>query len=270
MNFETVILKKEDHIATLTLNRPEALNAITLQMFDEILAALKDVNEDSDMRVLIFTGAGRAFTSSVDMKVGGGEPGKRLFPHMTVNEVREDIIRARPQQITRGLINLEKPTIAMINGLAVGDGFDWVLACDIRIASEKARFMNAFTKVALFPNTGGTWLHPRILGLGKSLELMYTGDWLEAEEANKLGMLNKLVPHEKLEEETMAMARKIAAGPPAALRLMKMQTYKGLEIGLDTALELAADGEVIMMTTQDHIEAISAWMEKREPKFTGK
>ena len=268
--FNTVILKKEDHIATLIMNRPEVMNAITLEMFDEILEALKIINEDDDIRVMIFTGAGKAFTASVDIKVSGAVLGKRMFPHMTINEVRENIIRRQPQQITRGLINLQKPTIAMLNGMALADGFDWALACDIRIGTKNTRFMNAFTKVALFPNTGGTWLHARHFGIGKALELMYTGDWLEAEEAFKLHVLNKLVPEDKLEEETMALARKIAEGPPAAIRLMKMQTYKGLEIGLDSALELAADGEALMMTTDDHIEAVSAWLEKRKPKFTGK
>ncbi len=270
MRFETILLEKEDHIATLTLNRPERLNAINLQMFDEILAALENVDEDDDVRVLILTGAGRAFSSSADMKDGGGEPGKRLFPDLTINEIREDILRVRPQRVTRNLINLRKPTIAMVNGLAIGDGFDWCLACDLRIASTEARFMNAFTKLALFPNTGGTWLLPRVLGLGKALELMYTGDWLEPEEAYRLGMLNRLVPPEELVEETLAIARKIASGPPASLRLMKLQTYRSLEITLDAALELAADGEALMLATNDHVEALSAWFEKREPKFTGK
>ena len=224
MNFETIILKKEDHVATITLNRPHALNALTIQMFDELKAALQDVNEDDDIRVMILTGAGKAFTAAVDTKEAGGQVGKRLFPNMSIEEIRQ-LARHGPQQITRGIINMEKPTIAMVNGMAIADGFDWCLACDIRIGSENARFMNGFVNMALFPNTGGTWLYPRSMPLGKALELFYTGDWLEAEEAYKLGVLNKLVPAGKLEEETMALARKIAQGPPAAIRLMKLQTY---------------------------------------------
>ena len=269
MGFETVILEKKDHIATLTLNRPQASNAITMQMFDEVKAALKDVNEDDDVRVMVITGAGRAFSASVDMKEGGAKVGERLFAEKSIEEMRQ-IMRHRPQQVILGIRNLEKPTIAMVNGPAIGDGFDWILACDIRVGSEKARFMNGFTITGLFPNTGSTWFYPRVMPLGRALELLYTSEWMGAEEAYKWGILNKLVPADKLEEETMALARTIAQGPPVAIRLMKLHVYRGLEIGLNTALELAADGEAMMMATQDHIEGVSAMLEKRQPKFTGK
>lgn len=269
MNFETIILKKEDHVATITLNRPQAMNAITMQMFKELIEALQDVNGDDNIRLLVLTGAGRAFCASLDMKEGKAEVGKRLLPHMSIEEARQ-LARHFPQKVTLGIRNMEKPTIAMVNGLAIGDGFDWVLACDLRIGSEKARFMNAFVRMALFPNTGGTWFFPRIMGLGKALELLYTGDWLEAEEAYRIGVLNKLVPSAELEKVTMELAHKIAKGAPAAIKLIKLQTYKGLEMSLETALELAADGEVICLSTQDHIEAVAAFLEKREPVFTGK
>jgi enoyl-CoA hydratase/carnithine racemase len=232
VNYETILLKKENNIATITLNRPQAMNAITMQMFDELNAALQDVSDDKEMNVMVITGAGKAFCASADLKVVGGEAGKRLFHFMSIEETRQ-LARKGPQGIVRKIIDMGKPTIAMVNGVALGDGFDWCLACDIRIGSPNARFMNAYVKMAIFPNTGATWFYPRIMPLGKALELLYTGDWLEAEEAYELGVLNKLVPAESLEEETMALARRIAAGPPASLRLMKMQTYKGLEIGLD-------------------------------------
>ena len=269
-NFETIKLEKDERIAKIIMNRPEKLNAINEQMFDELKAALDDVNEDDNMRVMILTGAGKAFTASVDMKMGGGAKiGSRLNSDITIEEIRQ-FIRHRPQHITRTIVNMEKPTIAMVNGIALADGFDWAMACDIRIGSENARFMNAFTRMALFPNTGACWLHPKIMGLSKALELMYTGDWLDAEEAYRIGVLSRLVPADKLEEETMVLARRIAQGPPLSIKLMKLQTYRCLNCDLDTALELGADGEALMLTTQDHVEAVAAWLEKREPKFTGK
>ena len=158
----------------------------------------------------------------------------------------------------------------MVNGLAIGDGFDWVLACDIRIGCEHSRFMNAFLQMGLVSNTGSTWLYNRAMGINKALELLYTGDWLEAEEADRLGVLNKLVPFENLEEETMAMARRIAEKPPIPNRLVKGMMYRGLNQTLDDHLEEAAQVEVLTLTSQDHREALSAFLEKRKPEFTGK
>ncbi len=179
-------------------------------------------------------------------------------------------IRHTAQAITKGIINLEKPTIAMINGLAVGDGFDWVLACDLRVASTNARFMNAFIRMALAPNTGATWLFPRLMGMAKTFELLYTGDWLMAEEANKLGLFNKLVAPEDLEKETMALARKIAKQAPIPIRMMKAQVYRGLETNFDVILDLAGDAEMICVKTEDHKEALAAFRAKREPVFKGR
>lgn len=270
MNFETILVKKEGGVATLTLNRPQVMNAINFQMFKELLLALRDINEDENIRVMVFTGTGKAFCSSFDMKAEGrAAVGSRLLPHMSIEEIRQ-FARHFPQQVTLGIRNMEKPTIAMVNGLAMADGFDWALACDIRIGSEKARFMNAFVKMALFPNTGMTWLLPRVVGLGKAMEILYTGDWVEAEEAYRIGILNKLVSSAELEKVTMEFAKRIAKGPAASMRLMKIQTYRGLDMSLEGALELAADGEVIGLTTQDHVEAVAAFLEKREAVFIGK
>ena len=129
--------------------------------------------------------------------------------------------------------------------------------------------MSGFAKLGAFPNTGATWLYSRVMGLGKALEMLYTDDWLYAEEAHKIGVLNRIVPALQLEEATMELARKIARGAPATLKLIKLQTYKGLEMNLESALELAADGEAICLDTRDHIEAISSFLEKRDPIFTG-
>ncbi len=154
--------------------------------------------------------------------------------------------------------------------LAIGDGFDWVLACDIRIGCEHSRFMNAFLQMGLVSNTGATWLYTRAMGINKALELLYTGDWLEAEEAHRLGVLNRLVPADELEEETMAMAQRIADRPPIPNRLVKGMVYRGMSQSLDEHLVEAAQVEILTLTSQDHREALSAFLEKRKPEFQGK
>ena len=268
MGFETIILKKEEHIATIIMNRPDSMNALIPEMFKELKEALEEVDRDDDIRVAILTGAGRGFCSGADIK-GGRKSGGGLRDERSIEESRQ-YIRHNPQKVTLAIRNLEKPVIAMVNGPAVADGFDWALACDLRVGSESARFMNAFVKLALFPNTGATWLLPRLVGLGKALEILFTGDWLGAEEAYQLGILNKLVPAADLENETMNLARKLAKGPPVSLKLLKNQTYRGLEMSLESALELAADGEAMTLKTEDHKEALDAFSEKREPVFKGK
>ena len=268
MTAKTILVKKEEHISTITMNRPEVLNALNHTMFEEFLAALAEVNRDEDVRVVIITGAGKAFCASADLNAES--KGKdSLLPDTPIEEgVR--YIRHTAQAITRGIINLEKPTIAMINGLAVGDGFDWVLACDLRVASTNARFMNAFIRMAIAPNSGATWFFPRLMGMTKAFELLYTGDWLMAEEADKLGLFNKLVAPEDLEKETMALARKIAKQAPIPIRMMKAQVYRGLETNFDVILDLAGDAEMICVKTEDHKEALAAFRAKREPVFKGR
>lgn len=269
MDFATILLKKEDWIATITLNRPDRLNAVTPKMAHELLAVIEDVDKDDEVRVLVLTGAGRGFCAGADVggMTGGTQEG------MGTARSAEEMRRYHSRVVGRiclGLQKLQKPTIAMVNGIAVGGGFDMALACDMRIGSKNTRFRNAFVKIGLFPGWGGTWLYPRVMGLGKALEYLFTGDFLEAEEAEKIGVLNKLVPPEDLERETMSLARKIAQGPPIAIRLMKLQAYKGLQMDLETALEMAAACETITLTSEDHKEGVAAFREKREAQFKGR
>ena len=268
MSFQTIILEKAEHIAKLTLNRPERLNALNQQMFGELNVALQDVAEDQDIRVLVLTGAGRAFCASADIKEER-QGGDRLLGHQEPYQTWQ-FIRSGPQGVTLGIHNMEKPTIAMVNGLAIGDGFDWVLACDIRVGNEQARFMNAFLQMGLVSNTGSAWLYTRAMGVNKALELLYTGDWLEAEDALRLGVLNHLFPADRLEEETMAIARRIAESPPIPNRMIKGMVYRGLHQTLEDSLVEAAQAEVLTLTSRDHREALSAFLEKRKPEFTGK
>ena len=266
MEFQTVILQKRGHVAKVSLNRPERLNAVNQQMFKELNLALTDVAEDSEIWVLVLTGEGRAFCASADIKEerqGGDRLLSQRAPYDTWS-----FIRSQPQQVTLRLTQMQKPTIAMVNGLAVGDGFDWVLACDIRIGCEHSRFMNAFIQMGLVSNTGSTWLLPRAVGINRALELLYSGDWLEAEEAHNLGVLNRLVPSERLEDETMTLALRIAEKAPIANRMVKDMVYRGLGQSLEEHLAEAAHAEVLTLTTEDHREALSAFLEKRPPHFS--
>ena len=269
MNYETVILEKKENIATLTLNRPEKLNAITPRMTQELIIALDEADADDEVRVLIITGAGRGFCSGADVGGMAGGTHRESSTARSAEDIRQGLAQGAGKIIPK-LQKMQKPTIAMVNGIAVGAGFDIALACDLRVGSENTRFMNAFVRIGLFPGFGGTWLYPRVMGLGKALEYLFTGDFMEAQEAKTLGVLNRLVPANELEKETWALARKIADGPPIAIRLMKLQVYKGLEMDLETALQVAAACETITLTSEDHREGVAAFREKRQPKYRGR
>ena len=264
MDFETLILKKEAFIATLILNRPEKLNIFNEKMFEELDMALEDAGKDDGTRVLVLTGAGRAFCAGGDVgNMPGAEKGQ------SPEDYRQHLLRL--QKVYIKLHHFEKPTIAMVNGAAVGGGFDLALSCDMRVGSEKSKFMVAFTRIGLIPGTGGMYFMPRILGMAKACELIFTGDFITGEEAKKAGILSKLVPSEDLEKETMKLAGKIAKGPPIAIKLAKMQLYRGLELSnLDAALQYTAAAQLIVFESEDHKEGIRAFMEKREPIFKGR
>src|SRR5918996_943777 len=269
--YKYILLDKDpvEHIATLTLNRPERRNALNEPIQDEIGDAIEDVDADDSIRVLIVTGAGRAFCAGGDLEQlkGGSEPGEWVSDN--VDSIRRSF--QRTQRFMLGLQRMEKPVIAMVNGAAVGAGFDLACGCDIRIGSPRARFMVASVRIGLFPGFGGTWLYPRMLGsMGKAAEMLFTGDFMEAEEAHRLGFLNKLVPEEELESTTLEMARKIASGPPIAIRLSKLMLYRGLEFDLETAMKMAAAAETITLTSQDHAEGTAAFRESRNPKYEGR
>ncbi len=263
MLFETILLEKNEGIGVLTLNRPERQNAFNEKMWTEMVQALHEVNKDDEIRVLVIKGAGKAFCAGADV---GGMASKEKKSR-GAEAIRRGF--ANVQKMILGIQQMEKPTIAMINGAAVGGGFDLACACDIRTGSENSRFMVAFTRIGLFPGWGGTWLIPRIIGIPKAAEMLFTGNFMDAEEAKSLNLLNKLVPAQNLESETMSLARQIANGPPIAIRLAKLQLYQGLEIDLDIALKLAAAFETITLSSQDHKEGVAAFREKRHPQYRG-
>jgi 2-(1,2-epoxy-1,2-dihydrophenyl)acetyl-CoA isomerase len=174
------------------------------------------------------------------------------------------------QLITKTIRNLDKPTIASVNGACTGGGMDLALACDLRIGSDRARFQVAFVKRGVMPYTGSTYFLPRVVGLGKALEMLYTGDFVDGQEAERYGLLNRLVPHDDLEEATRELATKLAKGPPIPLRLGKMMMVRGLELDFETSLEMAAAVNVIPQLTEDFDEGRRAFQEKREPEFKGR
>lgn len=266
MDYDTIIVDKKDHVGKITMNRPERMNAMNDQCYKEMFDAVSDMAKDSEIRAVVLTGAGRAFCSGADLKEGTS--GTRSEPGSGSENKRQEVMKA--QEVPSMLHHMEKPTIALVNGPAVGGGMDFALACDIRIGCEHTRFMSAFVRIGLFPGTGGTWLLPRIVGMPKAAELLFTGNFVEAEEANQLGLLNRLVPAKKLEQEGMALAQKIASNAPIAIRLTKMMLYEGLQMDFRTALKMVAASETITLTSADRAEGVKAFLEKRPARFEGR
>ena len=265
MDFETIIITKMEHISTIIMNRPDKMNALNTLMLHEMTSAIDGIARDDDVRVVVLTGAGRVFCSGADISEDGKASGLNGTPTEMYHNLRNSY-----QKIALGLQRLEKPTIAMINGAAVGAGCDFAFACDMRVGSERSRFRNGFVKVGLIPGGGGTWLYTRLMGLGRGLEFLFTGDFLEADEAQRIGVLNKLVPEDNLERETMEMARKIANNPPLAVQMSKMMAYKALDADLEAALEQSAACQALALSSEDHREGVNAFIEKREAQFKGK
>jgi enoyl-CoA hydratase/carnithine racemase len=273
VSYEAIILKKENRIATITLNRPERLNAINRTLVSELGAAINEVAHDESVRVLVLSGAGRAFCAGGDFRYGDVRSGAEGEAPIDFDDVLGGQLLTGPVSggVLLGLRKLEIPTIAMINGPAVGGGFDMALACDVRIGSEKAKFGVAYTKIGLNPAAGGGgWVLPRIIGLGRTLDLLYSGDVLDAQEAFRIGLLNKLVSAENLEKETMSYAARLAAGPPISLRLAKLQTYKAFAMDYESAVALGGTCEYLCILSDDHKEGVKAFAEKRPPVFKGK
>jgi enoyl-CoA hydratase/carnithine racemase len=273
MNYEAVIYEKKDRIAKVTLNRPERMNAFDVQMITELIQAIADADADDGIGVLVITGAGRGFCAGADFRytqVRSGEVAAEEAEERGTIFEEGRLLHPINMNVILGLQRMGKPTIAMMNGAAVGGGFDIALACDMRVGSENARFMVAFTRIGIVPGSGGAWLLPRIVGLPKACELIFSGDFVGAEEAYRIGLLNKLVAADRLEEETMDLAQRIAQGPPIALRLDKIMIYKGLGTDLETALAFASACESIALHTQDHVEGVTAFVQKRQPQFQGR
>jgi enoyl-CoA hydratase/carnithine racemase len=258
--YETLLVEREDAIAIVTLNRPKVLNALCRQMILDLMAVLDHLAEDAEVRVVILTGAGRAFCAGLDLAEQ-----RQPMTQQRIAESRE-LATTAPLKFLR----FPKPLVAAINGIAVGAGVDMTLPCDIRIASESAKLSLTFTRVGLIPEFGGTYMLPRILGLGKALELVLTGRTLEAREAAEIGLVNKVVAPQQLLDEAREMARMTLKSTPLALQLSKQAIHSGINSGFVEATQLEVLSEIACMNTADFKEALKAFAEKREPKFTGR
>ena len=267
MDFKTIILNKEAGIATIALNRPERLNAFNHTVMKDMVDALDEIKQDVSIRVLVLTGRGRAFCAGGDFKGDEGslyKAGEWPQPKNFIKAYRSLI-----QPFLIELQSLDIPTIAMVNGPAYGIGFDFALACDIRIGSPNARFCAAWLRRGITTAGGTTWFLPRLVGTGKAAEIIFLAREVRAEEAERLGILNKLVPADQLEAETIEWASQLARGAPMALQLSKLNLYRGLELDLPAALDLLATSQCIALTTEDYKEATKAFREKREAIFQG-
>ncbi|MDC0762313.1 enoyl-CoA hydratase-related protein [Brevibacillus sp. AG] len=258
--YETILYEVSEGVAVVTLNRPDKFNAFTAVMNKEITDALKQAQKDADVRCIFLTGAGRAFNAGQDLSdvSGGGDVDYGGF------------LRDRYNPMILQFQKTEKPIIAAVNGVAAGAGMSVALACDIRLASEKASFVNAFVNIGLVPDSGGCYFLPRIVGIGKALELAMTGEKVSAEEAMRIGLVNQVYPAESFIEDALAYARKLASLPTKGIGLIKRTMYKGLEMGLEETLEYEAFAQEAAGSTADHKEGVTAFMEKRAPRFTGR
>ncbi len=262
MSFEHILLSREDGIGILTLNRPEKLNAFAGRMREEIAAAVRETADDPDVRVLVVTGAGRAFCAGADIGY------MRDLLERRDTEAFTALVEAGRAVVTT-VRAVPKPVIASVNGPAAGGGANLALACDLRIASERASIGQTFNRIGLHPDWGGTYFLPRLVGPSKALQLIFSGEMLDAGQARQLGLFDRVVPHEQLEAETLAAARMLAAKPPRALALAKRAVYASGGASLDEMLDVELANQLECFQSEDAREGLAAFLDKRPPAFTG-
>ena len=260
---EQLLCRVEDRVAVVTLNRPEARNALTLEMKRALAHWVPQLGTDPGVGALLLIGAGRAFCSGGDTK-RMAEDGRLTSP-----EERKQLLRWE-HGIPSALHRLEKPTLAALPGPAAGAGLSLALACDLRIAAESAFVTTAYAKLGLSGDYGGSWFLSRLVGTAKARELYFTGDRIDARECERLGLVNRVVADAELEKEAFAWAKRIAAGPPIALGWMKDNLNRAQNEPLDALLELEAERMVEGAQTEDYLEAVAAFAEKRVPAFKGR
>jgi enoyl-CoA hydratase/3-hydroxyacyl-CoA dehydrogenase len=259
-HYESLIVKKEEGIGWMTLNRPHRLNTLTADMINEMHSVLDDFDADKEVKCIVITGAGdKAFSAGADVTA---------FQGLTPATAAES--SSKGQVLYSRLEKIGKPVIACLNGYALGGGLEMAMACDFRIASENAEMGQTEMNLGLIPGWGGTQRLVRMVGLPKAKELIMFGNRITAEEAARIGLVTKVVPKAKLQEETVALARKLADGPPVALRLAKEALNFGTQVPLDIGLKLEAEAFGIAISTKDVMEGVSAFMSKRKPEFKGK
>ena len=265
MTTESVLYHRHDGIVTLTLNRPDTLNAMNEAMMGDIERVLIELEADTAVRVVVLTGAGRAFSSGGDQKRGGAEAPPSFFDGDPGGALIERLNRC----VLR-MQRLHKPIVGSINGVAAGAGLNIALATDLRIAADTARFGEVFARVGLVPDGGGTYFLPRLVGTAKAMEMILLADIIDAQEALRIGLVNRVVPAEQLEQETLKLAQRLAQGPTVAYGLAKTGLYQGLGMSLEDVLNMEARNQAVAARTSDRAEGVAAFLEKRPPRFTGR
>ncbi len=263
MSYEHILYQVEGAVATLTLNRPERLNAITPLMREEIYQAIAESEESNDVRAVIITGAGKGFCSGGDVKAM-----QENIKNRQGNPLEERITPMR-DKVVLAMRETSKPLIAAINGAAAGGGLGLALSCDIRLASNNARMGMTFSRRGLHPDWGGTYFLPRLVGTAKAAELIWSGRMIEADEALHLGIVSYVTEPDALMEQAQNMAQQFADSAPVAIRLTKRSIYANMDSDLREALERESSAQAIAASTRDYREGVDAFVEKRKPRFTG-
>jgi len=261
MEFKYIIYKKEnDGVAIIILNRPKALNAFNKEVINEVLIALEDAEEDENVRVVVLTGAGeKAFSAGADIKAMKG---------MTPLKARE--LSLMGNKLCRAIEDFRKPVIAAINGYALGGGLEVAMACDLRLASEKARMGQTEINIGLIPGWGGTQRLTRLIGKTRTKELVFTGKMIDAKTAEQWGLINMVLPSDGFMEHVKKFAAELAKKAPVALRIAKSLIDKGADVDLEVALALEREGFAVVASTEDLQEGVIAFMERRKPEFKGR
>jgi 2-(1,2-epoxy-1,2-dihydrophenyl)acetyl-CoA isomerase len=254
--YETILFEVKDGVATITLNRPEAANALDDQMAGEFLQALAQARTDASVRALVVTGAGKVFCAGQDLKA---------VPDRSIGE----ILATTWNPIVRGLRELEKPVVGALNGAAAGAGAGVALACDVRVASERASFVILFSRIGLIPDAGLTWALPRLVGMGRALELAWLTEPVDATRALELGLVNRVVAPDDLMDEAGALARRLAEGPTLAFGLTKRAMNRALNLAFPDALDYEGMLQEVAFDSADFGEGVAAFFEKRPARFTG-
>jgi len=261
--YETIIFTTDGPIATIKLNRPDKLNAFGGPMREEILDVLAKIGADDAVRVVIVTGEGRGFSAGGDI-----DHLKRLRENNDEEGFRQ--VLANGQRITKTMRSLPKPVIAAVNGPCAGAGFSFALGCDIRIASDAATFGASFSRIGLHPDWGGSWFLPKLVGSASACELIFTGSMISAEEAQRIGLVNRVVPHAELMPTVLELATTVAKSAPRVVRLAKESIYRSLSSDMEGAFTREGEVQMECFYSDDFLEGLTAFKEKRRPRFSGR
>lgn len=263
MKMDEVLFRREGAVEVVTLNRQEVLNAFNFNMLQALTRRFEELEQDDEVRAVVVTGEGRGFCTGADL-TGGGARGDGHTP------MGMRLSAGLYSRLIRTMVEMEKPVVGAINGDAAGAGCNFALACDLLVASEKARFIQVFVRRGLVADAGGTFFLPRLVGLARAKELMFFGEAVDAQRAYEIGLVNRVVPHEKLMEEAMELAGRLAEGPTRAIGMMKRMLNRSFESDLSTCLDFEATFQGIAVSTADVLEGITSFLQKRKPEFKGR